>query len=79
MSHIRAQRITLTKVLVYGLEATAICFVGLWLLFDHMSLASKLIASGLFGAGATLIGGIAVMIAGVRAAREIEHNPEAHE
>ncbi len=67
LTHISVQRKQLLKVLLYSLEAFVICLVGLWFLFDNMSIPSKVIASGLFGLGVLVIGAIAVLVASATA------------
>jgi hypothetical protein len=66
---------SLTKVLLYGLEAAILCFIGLWLFFETMSTASKLIVSGIFGAFVILVGFVSALIAAASTAQRIERKP----
>ncbi len=72
LEHIQAQRRPLLKMLLYGSEAAVICFAGMWLLFDNYTLTAKLLVSVTFGLGVLLIGVIAVIVASMTTAREIE-------
>jgi hypothetical protein len=66
LKHIAIQRKQLLRVLIYGLEAFAICFIGLWFLFDTLSIVGSAAASALFAVGVIVIGAISVIVVSIK-------------